>query len=287
VSLAVAVTTTGSPRGARDQRGTYLELDGVTKTFQLTRRRIRDELHVLDDISLSVQERSFVVICGPSGCGKSTLLRLIHGLQQPDRGEIRVRGERVAGPRLDRAMVFQHHNLMPWRTVERNIELGLESQGVGKADRRRRAADWLQKVGLSEFARYYPSQLSGGMQQRVGLARALAVEPEMLLMDEPFGALDAQTRVVLQGELERIWEADAKTVVFITHDIEEALFLADRVIVMSARPGRIEADVPVTAPRPRTDAWRADPEFAVLKGQIWELLKSAKTREPDKEAVTT
>ena len=251
----------------------YLELDGIAKTFVLKRQRPHRELRVLDDVSLAVQERSFVVICGPSGCGKSTLLRMIHGLQEADSGEIRVQGERVTGPRLSRAMVFQHHNLMPWRTVQRNVELGLEAKRVAKAERATRAEQWLEKVGLTEFASYYPAQLSGGMQQRVGLARALALDPEMLLMDEPFGALDAQTRVVLQGELERIWEADAKTVVFITHDIEEALFLADRVIVMSARPGRIVADIPVSAPRPRGDAWRADPELGRLKGEIWRLLK--------------
>jgi NitT/TauT family transport system ATP-binding protein len=169
---------------------------------------------------------------------------------------------------------------MPWRTVQRNVELGLESKGVAKSERTACAERWLEKVGLSEFAGYHPEQLSGGMQQRVGLARALAIDPEVLLMDEPFGALDAQTRVVLQGELERIWAADAKTVVFITHDIEEALFLADRVIVMSARPGRIIADVPVAAPRPRGDAWRADPELSRLKGEIWRLLKQTGSVEP-------
>jgi NitT/TauT family transport system ATP-binding protein len=171
-------------------------------------------------------------------------------------------------------MVFQAHNLMPWRTIVRNVELGLEALKIGRADRRQRALTWLAKVGLEEFASYYPAQLSGGMQQRVGLARALAIGPEMLLMDEPFGALDAQTRVLLQEELERIWEEDAKTVVFITHDIEEALFLSDRVLVMSARPGRIIADIAVEAPRPRGPAWRAAPEFASLKGHIWELLRS-------------
>jgi NitT/TauT family transport system ATP-binding protein len=171
-------------------------------------------------------------------------------------------------------MVFQHHNLMPWRTVVRNIELGLEAQHLSKAEARERANMWLEKVGLTEFADYYPAQLSGGMQQRVGLARALAIDPQMLLMDEPFGALDAQTRVLLQEELERIWEADAKTVVFITHDIEEALFLADRVLVMSARPGEIIADIAVDAARPRREAWRSAPEFALLKGEIWKLLRS-------------
>jgi NitT/TauT family transport system ATP-binding protein len=252
----------------------YLELESVARTFVIERRKSVEELCVLEGITFGVSEGSFVAICGPSGCGKSTLLRLIHGLQKPDGGEIRVRGERVLAPSLDRGMVFQHHNLMPWRTVVRNVELGLEALRLPKAQVRERARMWLEKVGLTEFAGYYPAQLSGGMQQRVGLARALAIDPQMLLMDEPFGALDAQTRVLLQEELERIWEADAKTVVFITHDIEEALFLADRVIVMSARPGRIIADIAVDAPRPRRDAWRAAPEFAQLKGDIWKLLRS-------------
>ncbi|MBE2319489.1 ABC transporter ATP-binding protein [Solirubrobacter sp. CPCC 204708] len=252
----------------------FLELDSVGRTFVLERRKHTEELCVLEGISFGVAEGSFVAICGPSGCGKSTLLRLIHGLQQPDAGEIRVRGERVTAPSLDRGMVFQHHNLMPWRTVIRNVELGLEAQKLSKAEARSRAERWLDKVGLSDFASYYPAQLSGGMQQRVGLARALAIDPAILLMDEPFGALDAQTRVLLQEELERIWEANAKTVVFITHDIEEALFLADRVIVMSARPGRIIADIAVDAARPRREQWRAAPEFAQLKGEIWKLLRS-------------
>jgi NitT/TauT family transport system ATP-binding protein len=253
----------------------YLELDGVGKTFILERRRTQEELCALEDVSFGIEEGSFVSICGPSGCGKSTLLRLIHGLQSADSGEIRVRGERVLAPSLDRGMVFQNHNLRPWRTVVRNVELGLEAQGVARGERQARALKWLSMVGLEEFASYYPAQLSGGMQQRVGLARALAIEPQMLLMDEPFGALDAQTRVLLQEELERIWEADAKTVVFITHDIDEALFLSDRVLVMSARPGQIIADIAVGAPRPRGAAWRATPEFAQLKGRIWDLLRGS------------
>jgi NitT/TauT family transport system ATP-binding protein len=252
----------------------YLELESVSRTFVIERRKRVEELCVLQGITFGVAEGSFVAICGPSGCGKSTLLRLIHGLQKPDGGEIRVRGERVHAPSLDRGMVFQHHNLMPWRTVVRNVELGLEALHISKSQARERALMWLEKVGLTEFANYYPAQLSGGMQQRVGLARALAIDPQMLLMDEPFGALDAQTRVLLQEELERIWEADAKTVVFITHDIEEALFLADRVLVMSARPGEIIADIAVDAARPRRDAWRSAPEFAQLKGEIWKLLRS-------------
>ncbi|HEX6025230.1 MAG TPA: ABC transporter ATP-binding protein [Solirubrobacter sp.] len=252
----------------------YLTVDSVTKTFVIERRKRHEELCALDGVSFDVTEGSFVAICGPSGCGKSTLLRLIHGLRPPDSGEIRVRGEPVLAPSLDRGMVFQNHGLMPWRTVQRNVEIGLEALHLSRDQRRERAERWLEKVGLSDFASYYPAQLSGGMQQRVGLARALAIEPEMLLMDEPFGALDAQTRVVLQEELERIWHAETKTVVFITHDIEEALFLSDRVLVMSARPGKIIADIVVDAARPRGTAFRASPEFAALKGRIWELLRT-------------
>jgi NitT/TauT family transport system ATP-binding protein len=252
----------------------FLEVDSVTKTFVIERRKLQEELCALDGVSFDVAEGNFVAICGPSGCGKSTLLRLIHGLRPPDSGQIRVRGEPVLAPSLDRGMVFQNHGLMPWRTVQRNVEIGLEALHLGRDERRARAAQWLEKVGLNDFAGYYPAQLSGGMQQRVGLARALAIEPEMLLMDEPFGALDAQTRVVLQEELERIWHAETKTVVFITHDIEEALFLSDRVLVMSARPGKIIADIAVDAARPRGTGFRASPEFAALKGRIWDLLRT-------------
>jgi len=251
----------------------FLELDSVGRTFVLERRKHTEELCVLDGITFGVAEGSFVAICGPSGCGKSTLLRLIHGLQQPDTGEIRVRGERVLAPSLDRGMVFQNHNLMPWRTVVRNVELGLEALKLSKAEVRKRAELWLEKVGLSDFASYYPAQLSGGMQQRVGLARALAIDPQMLLMDEPFGALDAQTRVLLQEELERIWEANAKTVVFITHDIEEAVFLGDRVIVLSARPGRIREDIRIELPRPRTLEIKKSAQCHEYRNQIWDLIR--------------
>jgi NitT/TauT family transport system ATP-binding protein len=256
-----------------DRDPAYLELDHVSKTFTIERRGGKEELHALDDISFTVEEGTFLSICGPSGCGKSTLLRIIDGLQTTERGEARVRGERITRPGPDRGMVFQHHNLMPWRTVVRNVEFGLETQGISKAERRERALGWLERVGLTEFAGYYPGQLSGGMQQRVGLARALAIDPDMLLMDEPFGALDAQTRIVLQEELERIWAGASKTVIFITHDIDEALYLSDRVLVMSRRPGRVIADVHVDAGRPRGDEWRASAEFAELKGHLWELLR--------------
>jgi NitT/TauT family transport system ATP-binding protein len=254
----------------------YIQVKDVTKTFPVGgKKRDGKRLVALDDISLEIEEGSFVAVCGPSGCGKSTLLRLIHGLDKPDSGEIYAGGALVDRPSLSRGMVFQGHNLMPWRTIERNVALGLESLKVPKAERAERVKNWLDKVGLRDFAEYYPAQLSGGMQQRVGLARALVLDPEALLMDEPFGALDAQTRVVLQEELERIWETEAKTAVFITHDIDEALFLADRVVVMSARPGRIVADIAVDAPRPRGTEWRSSAKFGELKGQIWDLLRSS------------
>ena len=254
----------------------YFQIKDITKTFAVgAKKNKKDRLVVLDNISLDIEEGTFVAICGPSGCGKSTLLRLIHGLDKPDSGEIYAGGARVDRPTLSRGMVFQGHNLFPWRTIERNVALGLESLGLAKDEQAERITRWLGKVGLQDFRDYYPAQLSGGMQQRVGLARALVLDPEALLMDEPFGALDAQTRVVLQEELERIWETDAKTAVFITHDIDEALFLADRVVVMSARPGRIVDDIKIDQPRPRGGAWRSSALFGELKGRIWDLLRSS------------
>jgi NitT/TauT family transport system ATP-binding protein len=255
----------------------YIQVKDVTKSFRVRQRRDSGNLVALEDVSLEIEEGSFVAVCGPSGCGKSTLLRLIHGLDKPDSGQIYAGGELVDRPSLTRGMVFQAHNLMPWRTIERNVALGLESLRLPRAERERRISTWLDKVGLEEFADYYPAQLSGGMQQRVGLARALVLDPQALLMDEPFGALDAQTRVVLQEELERIWVNESKTAVFITHDIDEALFLADRVIVMSPRPGRIIADIAVEEPRPRGTAWRSSPHFGELRGQIWDLLRGSAT----------
>ncbi len=232
------------------------------------------EVMALDSISLEVAEGSFVAIVGPSGCGKSTLLRICDGLIPPTRGEVLLYGQPVRGPGRERAMVFQQHNLFPWRTALRNVEFGLEVAGVPRQKRQARAMRYLELVGLKEFADYYPHQLSGGMQQRVGLARALAVEPKVLLMDEPFGALDAQTRFLLQEELSRIWLQDRKTVLFVTHDIEEALFLGDRVVVMSPRPGRVLEDIAVPFERPRSDRTRALPEFARLKDTIWRTLKA-------------
>jgi NitT/TauT family transport system ATP-binding protein len=231
-------------------------------------------IQVLDNVDLAIEPGVFCSIVGPSGCGKSTMLRIVDGLLSPTSGTIRIEGNPVRGPSLDRGFVFQQFNLLPWRTVLGNIEFGLENLGVDKKERRKRAYDWLKIVDLEGFENYYPAQLSGGMQQRVGLARALAVEPSLLLMDEPFGSVDDQTRMLLQEELLRIWNRHKKTVIFVTHDIEEALFLSDQVVVMSARPARILRIVQVPFVRPRQDALRGDPEFAQLKQDVWEELRS-------------
>lgn len=251
----------------------FLHVDGVSKTFNIRQKKVAEAVHALDVIDLDITEGEFVSIVGPSGCGKSTLLRIIDGLQPADQGAIRIRGKEVTSPGPDRGMVFQHHNLMPWRTVRRNVEYGLETLHLSREERRQRAMGWLEKVHLEGFADFHPMQLSGGMQQRVGLARALAIDPDILLMDEPFGALDAQTRVRLQGELEQLWSQARKTVVFVTHDIEEALYLSDRVVVMSARPGRVLEDVNVPFDRPRGDTIRGDAKFARLKSQVWDVLR--------------
>jgi NitT/TauT family transport system ATP-binding protein len=206
--------------------------------------------HALRDVSFEVQPREFVAIIGPSGCGKSTVLRILGGLVAPTSGEVEVSGRPVTGPGSDRATVFQSPGLMPWRTVRDNVTLALEFAKVARAERRKRADAYIDLVGLRDFADHHPRELSGGMQQRVGLARALAVEPTVLLMDEPFGALDAITRTQMQDELLRIWEQTRKTVVFITHAIEEAVLLADRVIVMGQ--GDIAHEVLVDLPRPRS-----------------------------------
>ena len=231
-------------------------------------------IKVLDNVDLTLEPGTFCSVVGPSGCGKSTMLRIIDGLLEPESGTVRIGGDEVTGPSLDRGFVFQQFNLLPWRTVAGNVEFGLENLGVEKGERRKRAQHWLDIVDLDAFGTYYPAQLSGGMQQRVGLARALAVEPEILLMDEPFGSVDDQTRMLLQEELLQIWERDHKTVIFITHDIEEALFLSDLVVVMSPRPGRILRMLKVPFGRPRLDSLRGDAEFARLKQTVWEELRA-------------
>ena len=208
-------------------------------------------VRVFEDLSLRVEAGEFVAVVGPSGCGKTTLLRIVDGLVEPTEGSVRIAGERVPGPRRDVATVFQDFGLFPWRTVVENVALGLEIRDWPATKRRERAHEWIDTVGLAGFAEAYPDELSGGMKQRVGLARALAVEPDVLLMDEPFGALDAQTREVLQTELLRLLDERRRTVMFVTHDIEEAVFLADRVVVLSGTPARVVRDVTVEFERPR------------------------------------
>ncbi len=254
-----------------------VEIRGVSKSF----RRQGDDgvLAVLNDVNITLEERTFTCLVGPSGCGKSTLLRIIDGLMAPDAGEVRIAGEVVKEPALDRGFVFQQFNLLPWRTVLGNVEFGLENLGVPKDERRTKATEILKMVDLEGFESYYPGQLSGGMQQRVGLARALAVDPSLLLMDEPFGSVDDQTRMLLQDELLNIWERDQKTVVFVTHDIEEALYLGDHVVVMRARPSRISRIVDVPFGRPRVEDVRGSPEMARLKQEIWAELKTGATVE--------
>lgn len=226
----------------------------------------------LKDFNLKVYEGEFVCIVGPSGCGKSTFLRILAGLLAPTAGEIKVfPGEDASKPLNN--VVFQEHAIFPWKKVIDNVAFGLQMRGYSKKDRYKLANEWLERVGLRKFANYYPHQISGGMKQRVGIARALANDPEVLLMDEPLGALDAQTRIVMQDELLRIWETYRKTVVYITHSIEEAVLLGDRVILMTALPGTNKAIFEVTLPRPRDIKTTSTAEFAELSYNIWEALR--------------
>jgi len=244
-------------------------VDGVTKVFQEGDR----ETWVLDTVSLRVADGEFLSLLGPSGCGKTTLLRILQGLTPADAGWAQVGGRPVTRPSPNVGFVFQADSLWPWRDVLRNVTFGLEVQGRPRADAEATAHELLRLVGLDGFERYLPHQLSGGMRQRVNLARALAIDPEVILMDEPFAALDAQTREVMQLELLRIWSARRKTVVFVTHQIDEAVFLSDRVVVMSARPGRVRETVPVEFPRPRALALKRTPEFNRIVGHIWSQIE--------------
>jgi NitT/TauT family transport system ATP-binding protein len=262
------------PTASKPVRGEpLLRISDLSKRFEHRRGRKTYETAALESFSLDVERGQFVAIIGPSGCGKSTVLRIIDGLLPPSSGSVVLHDKPVTGPGPDRAMVFQHANLLPWRTVEDNIRFGMECLGVKGAEQRRRTEQYLRMVGLEGFERYFPNQLSGGMQQRVGLARAFAAEPDILLLDEPFGALDAQTRLVLQDELSRLL-GDQRTAILVTHDMEEAVFLADVVVVMSSRPGRIVEIVEVDLPRPRDTDVRATERFAQLKGHLWDTLRS-------------
>src|SRR5438094_4517617 len=244
-------------------------IEGVKHIYRPPRGR---PVLALEEVSLDVREREFVALLGPSGCGKSTLLYLIGGFLPTETGKILIDGKPVAGPGPDRGIVFQHFALFPWKTVRANILYGLERAGLPREERARRARAYIDLVGLKGFEDSYPSQLSGGMKQRTALARTLAVDPKMLLMDEPFGALDAQTRSLMQAELYAIWQRTLKTVVFVTHDVQEAVRLAQRVVVMSARPGKIKATVDIALDRADPHIYRS-PAFAEKVDEIWNLVR--------------
>jgi NitT/TauT family transport system ATP-binding protein len=242
-----------------------IEVRGVSKEFQTSRGVVVG----LADVDLDIREGEFVTLVGPSGCGKSTMLNLLGGLLMPTRGEVRVNGAPVKGPGPERGVIFQQYALFPWLTAQQNVEFGLSLQGIGKRERAATAARYLEMVGLADFARAYPKELSGGMKQRCAIARAYAVNPAILLMDEPFGALDALTRVQMQDNLLHTWEQERRTAVFITHDVDEAVYLANRVVVMSPHPGRVSEVIDVPLPYPRTDDLRLSPEFADLRARVW------------------
>jgi NitT/TauT family transport system ATP-binding protein len=248
-----------------------LEVRNISKSFRQPDGQL---MPVVEAFSLQVSNLEFLALLGPSGCGKSTLLRMIDGLMPCDTGSIHLDGEDITGlPGKGRGMVFQTFDLFPWRTALGNVEFGLEVQGIGNPERRERARRYLGLVGLRGFEDSYPHQLSGGMQQRVGIARAFAIRPEVLLMDEPFGALDVQTRDILQDELLHIWEQDQKTVLFVTHGIEEAIYLADRVVIFSPRPAKIVREIRVPFGRPRREEMKTDTAFLDLRREIWAILK--------------
>lgn len=238
----------------------------------------------VENISLDVQAGEFVAIVGPSGCGKSTLLDLLAGLTTPTSGQITIDDKPITGPALDRGIVFQQYALFPWLTTLENIEFGLEAKGVGKAERHQTAKHYLQLVGLAEFEHHYPAELSGGMKQRVAIARSLAYNPDVLLMDEPFAALDAQTRETLQAELLRIWQQTGKTIIFITHSIDEAIYLGQRIAIISSRPGRVKQIIEVPAElRSNHDDVRSSPEFGQLRHHIWHLLREEVQKAQEQE----
>jgi NitT/TauT family transport system ATP-binding protein len=242
---------------------------------------------VLDDFNLDVRPGEFVSLIGPSGCGKTTALRIVAGLLTPSSGAVVVNGKKSTGPSRDKAIVFQHFNLFPWRTAIDNVAYGLEIHGVKKQERLKIAAEYLDLVGLSASAKQFPAQLSGGMRQRIGIARALAISPKLLLMDEPFGALDALTREYLQGQLAKICEERQLTTLFVTHSIDEAIYLSDRVVVMGVQPGRIIKEFPITLRKPRADYnFRAEPEYSQIREEIWQLLET-QIRKAEKAEIAT
>ncbi|HEY2384976.1 MAG TPA: ABC transporter ATP-binding protein [Terriglobia bacterium] len=254
-----------------------LQIDHLTKHYWLERED--REVLALSDVSFSVEDGEFMAIVGPSGCGKTSMMNIVAGLLPYEEGNVAIDGKRVDGPGIDRAVVFQHASLLPWRTIAGNVRYGMELQRrFDENAMQERTEYFIKLVGLSGFERHYPSELSGGMQQRVNLARALAADPVVLLMDEPFAALDAQTREFMQSELLKIWSKARKTVLFITHQINEAIYLADRVVVMSARPGRVKDVFDVPFARPRNLSLKRDPRFLELEDSVWKLIEEESDR---------
>jgi NitT/TauT family transport system ATP-binding protein len=247
-----------------------LQASGIRKSYA----KNGQALEILDVATFAAREGEFITIIGPSGCGKSTFLHIMGGFIPAEAGRIEVYGKQVQGPGPDRGMMFQEFSLFPWKTVAGNIAWGLEVQGAPRAKIEETVARHLEMIGLKDFANHYPAELSGGMKQRAALARVLAFDPKVLLMDEPFGALDAQTRETMQEELTRLWERTGKTIVFVTHDIEEAVFLGDRVVVLSARPGRIREDIRIDLPRPRTLEIKKSMQCHEYRNRIWDLIRS-------------
>lgn len=256
------------------QTGMRIEAKSVARSFGDEESRVE----ALKDFDLDISPGEFVSIVGPSGCGKSTFLEIVAGLLPLSSGEVTLDGAPINRPHPDVGVVFQQDSTFPWRTVIENVAFGLETRGVRRAERREKAGEALELVGLSAFAKRYPSQLSGGMRQRVALARTLVMDPKVILMDEPFGALDEQTRLIMGDELLKIWSKSGATVLFITHSIEESVMLSDRVVAMSARPGTIRKVVPVPLPRPRDTSLVGTPMFAEIKGEIWNIIREESTR---------
>ncbi|CAD6520259.1 Vitamin B12 import ATP-binding protein BtuD [Paraburkholderia hiiakae] len=261
-------------------REPILEVRNLTKRFVTP----QGEHTALADVSFTTHRREFVCVIGPSGCGKSTLIRILAGLEAQTSGEVRVNGKTVSGPGADRGMVFQGYTLFPWLTVKKNVMFGLRMNGQGKSEAEREALQWLDLVGLEPFANAYPHQLSGGMKQRVAIARALANRPGILLMDEPFGALDAQTRSKMQAHLLDIWRNVDITIFFITHDLDEAIYLADRILVLKAHPGQVQELIEVPVPRPRGYAQFNTPEFLATRARLDALIHPPTQDEPEDEA---
>ena len=257
------------------QRPVKLRVEGLSKTFQTPQGQIR----ALHELSFDIHRREFITVIGPSGCGKTTLIRILAGLDFPTSGQVLLKGKKVDGPSAEQGMVFQDYTLFPWLTVKKNVMFGLEVKGVARMRAEAEASEWLEMVGLSKFAEVYPSQLSGGMKQRVAIARSLANRPEILLLDEPFGALDAQTRSSMQAYLLSIWRNVDVTIFFVTHDLDEAIYLSDRILVLRANPGEIDELIEVPVPRPRDPNQFLSPEFLATKKRLEELIRPSESKQ--------